>query len=445
MRCYEPLSFRQVEVLQWISEGCPDGVWPDFTYKTTAYALAARNLVKVDRHRKRWSATITKDGEFYLAHGHYSTDLASAGAKSATTEIGAKTDDSVGNLLAELTSGDGQVIVASPSEPQRARYRRAIRRLITGHQIPEGFVLRHTGRSHGDLTIRLVREADQPRSEPAPRVLVPQATNEVSAEVRELGCRVRMAVTEASIERALRILQAIANECATRGWTLEGEPTDDRRFRISTIECHFELALSEELVDRDIPDAQQLSAAKYAWQRIPLHGTKVGSGRLTLQLGQYYRRKSWSDRRRWTLEDKLGAAFAEVERQVAEAAQQRQCRDEDLLRRQQEWDAAVLIAKQDFVVDLNRRRLREQVVNHAEAQAFRDYARTLNTLAEGREDPMEAEPIRRWLQWATTEADRIDPINNLADLHYLEPDAVGPDDYDPFMPRGMSAHRRPTQ
>jgi hypothetical protein len=32
-----------------------------------------------------------------------------------------------------------------------------IHRLITEHLIPEGFVLRHTGRNHGDLTIRLVR------------------------------------------------------------------------------------------------------------------------------------------------------------------------------------------------------------------------------------------------------------------------------------------------
>jgi hypothetical protein len=33
---------RQVEVLPWIGEGCPDGVWRHSTYKTTAYALASR-------------------------------------------------------------------------------------------------------------------------------------------------------------------------------------------------------------------------------------------------------------------------------------------------------------------------------------------------------------------------------------------------------------------
>ena len=64
VRRNEPLTVRQVEVLQWISEGCPDGVWRDFTYKTTAYALASRGLVTVDRRRKQWSAALTDEGHF---------------------------------------------------------------------------------------------------------------------------------------------------------------------------------------------------------------------------------------------------------------------------------------------------------------------------------------------------------------------------------------------
>ena len=51
MRRNEPLSTRQVEVLRWIGQGCPEGVWPDFTYKTTTYALAARNLAGVSTLR----------------------------------------------------------------------------------------------------------------------------------------------------------------------------------------------------------------------------------------------------------------------------------------------------------------------------------------------------------------------------------------------------------
>ena len=42
----DPLNHRQVEVLRWISEGCPDDRWTDFTYKTTASALQSRRLVE---------------------------------------------------------------------------------------------------------------------------------------------------------------------------------------------------------------------------------------------------------------------------------------------------------------------------------------------------------------------------------------------------------------
>ena len=70
-RRYQPLSARQVEILRWVADGCPDGVWKDFTYKHTAYALAERGLVTVDRRRDSWSAQITAAGRHYLQHGTY--------------------------------------------------------------------------------------------------------------------------------------------------------------------------------------------------------------------------------------------------------------------------------------------------------------------------------------------------------------------------------------
>jgi hypothetical protein len=269
--------------------------------------------------------------------------------------------------------------------------------------------------------------------------------DDVGGEVRALGSQIRMAITEASMDRALRILQAIANECATRKWTLDRDPTDDRRFRISSPDCSFELRLTEELVNREVPDEEKLGASKYSWQRVPLQLRKVGSGRLTLQLGQYYRTKSWSDRSRWTLDDKLGAMFADLEARVAEVSEERRHREADLHRRQQAWDAAVLAAQQAYVLDLNRRRLHEQVAHRAHAQDLRDYARTLTQAIERCHDAVVAESIRSWQRWASQEADKIDPINHPGTLRYVEPDATRAEDYEQFMPKSMNAHRRPTQ
>ena len=443
MRQDEPLIQRQVEVLQWISAGCPDEVWRDSTYKSTAYALAARGLVTVDRRRNHWSAAVTDDGRFYVEHGDYR----SSKILVDDTAIAVSDTDSehlADELLTELAAGDRRVTVASPSDRERARYRRAIHRLISEGRIPEGFVLRHTGRDHGDLSIRLVPHGEAARPAPPPRIAVPQTIGSVTDEVRVLAAQVQIKVTEPTMGRALRVLQAISAECANRGWTLERDPRDDRRFQIATAEGTFEFSLREELVDREVPEDDKLAAAKYSWQRIPLQVRKVGSSRLTLQLGQYSRSRSWSDRRRWTLDDKLGAFFTEVDTRVAEAAEARQRREKDLLRRQQLWDAAVVAAQEAYIVDFNQRRLQDQVARRAQAQAYRDYIRSLDVAVDGCDDLATVEAIRGWQQWTHTEADRIDPLCDLESLSYVQPETITVADYAPFMPDGMNPHRRPT-
>lgn len=447
MRRDEPLSSRQLQVLRWISEGCPDGVWSDFSYKTTAYALSARGLVVVRGKRKQWAATITQEGAFYLAHGYYrGPEHRTANSAVPPHDPGDDILSLAEQLVAELKSRNGIVVVRAPNQTQRARYRRAIYRLSIRGQVPDGFILRHTGRDAGDLTIRLIRaEADEHRPEPPTHVTVPGDVDEVSPEVKALAEAGRLAITPEATDRALRILQGIANECAARGWSLELQPKDDRRLCISTGERAFDLTLTEEMVDQEVPDDEQLKVAKYDWQRIPLAVTKVGSGRLTLQLEEPYARKSWSDRRRWTLDDKLGAAFSEMERRVDEAAKQRRRREDNLLRRQLEWDAAVPVAKEAYVDDLNRRRLLDQVAQHAQAQALRDYAHALKAVADAADDSDDAAAIHRWAGWSVDEADRTDPINDVKSLHYEEPENLQPGDYDKFMPKGMSAYRRPWQ
>jgi hypothetical protein len=66
-----PLNQRQLEVLRWINEGCPDGRWTDFSFKKSADVLAWRRLVTVSKRGGVWSAAILSAGMHYLAHGAY--------------------------------------------------------------------------------------------------------------------------------------------------------------------------------------------------------------------------------------------------------------------------------------------------------------------------------------------------------------------------------------
>jgi len=65
------LNRRQLDVLTWIKDGCPDGRWADHTFKTTAQALASRRLVTVSKRGGTWKAAILPAGEHYLSTGRY--------------------------------------------------------------------------------------------------------------------------------------------------------------------------------------------------------------------------------------------------------------------------------------------------------------------------------------------------------------------------------------
>lgn len=68
-----PLNTRQLDVLRWISDGCPDGRWTDSTYKTTAKSLENRRLVVVTK-KGGWSATIDPAGVHSPKRGYYPAD-----------------------------------------------------------------------------------------------------------------------------------------------------------------------------------------------------------------------------------------------------------------------------------------------------------------------------------------------------------------------------------
>ena len=63
------LSQRQLGVLRWIGDGCPDRDWPDQSHKLTARSLAGKGLADVRCKKKIWTATITAADQYYLEHG----------------------------------------------------------------------------------------------------------------------------------------------------------------------------------------------------------------------------------------------------------------------------------------------------------------------------------------------------------------------------------------
>ena len=453
-RRFALLSDRQLQVLRWVGDGCPDGVWEDSGYKHSAYALADRGLVTVERNGHSWRAVITDDGRYYLEQGEYRTADARGSRRAPAHSARASAAQSPSpqvpfvtakSLLAELASGGGVLTVQDPPGTVRAAYRRAISRAITDSLVPDGYGLRHAGRDRGDLVVSLVSVRGEPaQSEPLPAIPVPgtlQGCHNAVAALRDTPGL--MDVSGEARQRALLIAQAIAGECARRGYEFALRGGGEPSFQITINDDAFGFTLSEEFERREVADGEKLAAAKYAWQRIPSSGRRVRSGRLVLRLGSGYGSVFWADRKRQTLGQKLPQMFQDIAVRAAAAAEARRREEEERRRRRRAWEDAMPRARQAYIDQLNRDRLREQAARSAEAGAIREYCARLDSLAKACDDLGRAEDIREWVTWARQEADRVDPVTHPDRLIYVVPEEVRPSDLEKFMPSGLTARHLP--
>lgn len=164
-------NVRQLEILAWIAEGCPEREWPDFSYKTSAVALQNRGLAQVSKRGGTWSATITEAGRRVLAGESYESVRPSRAkappspsslSRSAPTaaSIAADADSRrrramAANLLARLAETGGSLEIADPTEQERAEIRQGVSAIDATRSAPAGKVMRSSGTKRGPLKVWL--------------------------------------------------------------------------------------------------------------------------------------------------------------------------------------------------------------------------------------------------------------------------------------------------
>lgn len=135
-------------------------------------------------------------------------------------------------------------------------------------------------------------------------------------------------VTKGCIGPALRILQALADEAERRGYTVE-LARDKRTAMRMVVHGHgYELTIVEpNLRVPHVPSKQELTdAARWSWRTPPPYDY-VPSGDLEVRLAPSYHWRSWRDRKRQRLEDKLPKILAEIQAR-AELDEQRRLEQE---------------------------------------------------------------------------------------------------------------------
>ncbi|MGO2746219.1 hypothetical protein [Microbacterium sp.] len=470
---------RQLEVLRWIAEGCPEGRWPtdDFSYKTSAIALNSRGLVAIKGHGRTWSATVTDAGAHFLEHGTYPpsdtppVSIVSNGhgprPARAKLELGDGATETLkqAKALIKQLQESGRITIADPEESTRAHYRRVLHACRVHHLVPKAHELRFTGRSSGDIVIMLstgspADTSDWDRIRTTARKIT---TNAGSLRTALETTSILNSVSEALRPRAIEILLDLADHLRSHELRLGANiKLKTPKLFIQVDTRRRSLSLTE--IMEDVPHvptaAEQRELRRAPWTQIPRFD-KAPSGRLNLEMeregshkvtvdrhGSYrYDRNSddWSDEKRKPLERQVHDIARAIKQGVVddddarEREKQRRAEAHEAYRREQAeqrqaWETIRDRARAKALLELREATFARAFEAWQGAQELRAFATQLETEASERGQLKNRPRLLEWLEWARTRADEMDPVLNLEQLDdgvfNVEPSA---DDLRPHM------------
>lgn len=436
MRKWDKLNDKQFTVLRRIDDGddlsSPDAV----ALRRSARALADRGLVTVSR-RDGWRATITDAGRYYLEHGHHpdrpmrvghvgmpderrgevGEEHARSGSEPAsgrrppphaTAAIAAKRRKAAADLVATLQR-DGELVIEGATPEQRDDTRKVVDFAKRNGLVPTGQRIEKSQWRTGDIRVRLVSgfHVNSRSALDADRISVPPSVDEWHPLLAALGKPGEvLGVSEDRLPRAMRIMHALLVEAQQRGYEVGWSDDTSRGVEIRIHGFAQAVTMEEEWVKQEIlPSAAELERTTlYDWQRVRPEVQKVPSGKMVMSvsgLGGCSTQRRWADRKRWSLEDRLGDVLAAVEDVAQDKAERKRAEDEKEAARQRDWEDAMASARVAFRRDKRVKALLEQLDGWEQARRVRAFSEAARRT--GRSDPA-------WLEWVESYADEIDPL-----------------------------------
>lgn len=472
MRPNSPLNPRQVEVLRWIGDSCPDSIMTGHSHKITARALHGRRLVDISKRNGLWSATLTDAGQYYVKHGDFPSTLPTGkpsqastqrpkekpAASEATTRSHAQNEDTAAvgyhvstarrsqtsrrspaaQLVTEVVAAGGVLDIVERAGPDTYRMAQLATTANRHGMTPPGTRLVHKvvhegghwyGKRHD---VFVLEEGAAGTDAPLQPVPVPEEVQRYHTAVVNLRKSGRLEIAPTALKRALRILHAVAKEAERRDFLVAayqskpkqgqyGEPTN-WHLLFTLGPDTVPLAISEE-TDRveHTPTKRELAEQKrHPWTRIPTHD-RVPSGRLRIDIGssnQSDRKSFWADRASWSLDDKL----PELLRELTVRADELRLRREAKAKAEEQYRKAVEREEQlahARAAEAHRKAiLDEQLKQWRAARELERFAadvteRIAAAETNDQQDPEAIADAHRWLNWINDRAHRLDPTNTL--------------------------------
>lgn len=435
-------------MLRWISHGCPEGRWTDFTYKTTASALHWRRLITVSKRGGTWSATLLSAGTYYLAHGAYpkahwvkkrpavvDVDLVAAETMHSmqvpwspppTRPPKPVPPDGLTptrKLLKDIVDAGG--ILEIDKKDDTTSYRSLAGIINRKGMAPDGQeVIMLTGRSYHHLVFRLSSVSDWQTAPPNETVAAERIGRWHPMVATLRGEKRFDSIDKALRDRAFRLLHALAREADARGHSvrlprrsIHGFVEDPSKLRgqlimkVGGIECSVHLSQPTDRLPHT-PTREELEREKRnSWDRPPRYDN-VPSGRLSITLetsSRWSSKVTWPETKTLRMESRLPDVLTTFERwaviDVERNEAERRAESEKRARQAREDG----LAREAYVQDALGRRLVMDMEAWELSNRLCDYAAVLRERVSTMTDTVEQAAGFQWLDWCDRYVAELDP------------------------------------
>lgn len=431
------LTQAQLDLLEWIADGCPDGVMEGFDHRVSAAALRRRGLVRTTGRGATWQATIAEAGKEYLAR-----------SKKPGAELPRQANVSVTEELIRNAEAAGGVLrVKQEHGPGSINWSARVRATIEHGKVPAGKKLSCRW-NDGEVEIRLDDLA--PGLDPR---LISVPVSERVARYHPVVKRFRVAserieVSRAQLGRASRILQAIVLAAEERGWSVRNVEAGEepRRHGRSawTGGNHGHVVVSVEDFSQAIQIREEGLPSRAQWEKEQRNSRpywagearqkpigkyeEKATGKLAIALVPSFSGRNWADRKSWALEEKLPEVIQEIEISAAADRHRREEAERAKERRQREWEAAMEAAKERYLEAWRADKLLKRTETWRQVEEVRAYCDAVEA-----RHPLDGNPdTAEWIAWVRSYVERVDPIRTAPRMP-ADPENVTGEDLRPFL------------
>lgn len=447
-----PPTGLQLKVLQWIADGCPDGVMSDPKFKVSADALDRRNLVRVKRRKNPWIAEITDAGMQLLAGGPDmgamsipSTPASSPESQSASTTrsrqvpaLRVKSPPPKSATQKMMDRLQVEHVIEFPSTEMRT-YTRLVTVAKRNKLVPDDMELVVSTNWRTPCTVKLRRRPEWQLVALDP-VEVPAAIrtpHDVVAKLKEQRTD-RLGMDPYRWNWTLRIVQGLALEVERRGYRVAAFPPPKPDYhgnfsREQRAIGHLAVSIDEDEVHLHLSQAMEsvpraLTASDIRRQE---KGYRVATERyvktdfITIRLTGLepaFWQSEWTETDTTRADALLPRIIQEIELRASrevEGRLERQRRDDE---KRRQWEQVRDRAIERLNEDHRARVLLDQAERFQRAQLLSDYIAAVRSHIEST-NVADAAAAADWLRWAESHTAAINPL--LEDIR--TPDDPNPD------------------